>query len=264
MKKYNVKFKIENKELQEGVLSLGAKEITITIGDEKTTIGFNEITSCLIKKAETICLKYNENIVLIYTDQDNEIVEEINKYIGNTEDKPKLDKSEGTPVRYHTFWDSVKSTLPLSLVISVILSLLFGNIFLFLFFIIPIMALVGVSKLEIAVLLNKPTKSIGETIYFECPYCGETMYCNYTLIRVKCPNCKKEAGLYQGYAYKITDKNRELFMTQREKIALNLEKQTTKNTNKDDLEQIKQLKELLDMEAITQEEFDKKKKELLK
>ena len=36
----------------------------------------------------------------------------------------------------------------------------------------------------------------------------------------------------------------------------------TENKN-DDLEQIKQLKELLDMEAITQEEFDLKKKQLL-
>ena len=36
----------------------------------------------------------------------------------------------------------------------------------------------------------------------------------------------------------------------------------TENKN-DNLEQIKQLKELLDMEAITQEEFDLKKKQLL-
>ena len=35
------------------------------------------------------------------------------------------------------------------------------------------------------------------------------------------------------------------------------------NANKDDLEDLKKLKELLDMGAITQEEFDAKKKELL-
>ena len=35
------------------------------------------------------------------------------------------------------------------------------------------------------------------------------------------------------------------------------------NTTLDPYEEIKKLKELLDIEAITQEEYDKKKKELL-
>ena len=50
-----------------------------------------------------------------------------------------------------------------------------------------------------------------------------------------------------------------------ERIILKSNKVSTKrNTSSSNLDEIKKLKELLDMEAITQEEFDDKKKELLK
>ena len=79
-----------------------------------------------------------------------------------------------------------------------------------------------------------------------------------------CPNCKEEVGFDYNKVYKITKENEKYFKTEQEKTNILLEKQLNDNADKSNLAQIKELKELLDMGAISQEEYDKKKKELLK
>lgn len=95
----------------------------------------------------------------------------------------------------------------------------------------------------------------------KCPICGAENHvdCDINNIRITCFSCKNKFGYHDGYFCKIDKNNKHFFQTEQEKTN-ELLKKTYKNTN---FNQIKELKELLDMNAITEEEFEKKKKELL-
>ena len=63
--------------------------------------------------------------------------------------------------------------------------------------------------------------------------------------------------------YDEENKNAEFIKNYIEEYNANLNKPQIIQNNSSNLDEVKKLKELLDMNAITQEEFDKKKKELL-
>ncbi|WP_368189005.1 SHOCT domain-containing protein [Blautia sp. 1033sp1_1033st1_G9_1033SCRN_220408] len=77
----------------------------------------------------------------------------------------------------------------------------------------------------------------------------------------KCSFCGRMNNNYVGTCACGKTKN-ESYNSSREKTNTSFKEEKNENVN-DNLEVIKKLKELLDMGAITQEEFDKKKKELL-
>lgn len=108
-----------------------------------------------------------------------------------------------------------------------------------------------------------PDKIPDASFSCNCPYCDTNIWVKVPNIRNKCPNCKNEIGLSDGMVYKINKNNSKYFKTESEKTNDLLEIQVSKNS-KTNLDELKKLKELLDSGAITQEEFDKKKKELLK
>lgn len=105
------------------------------------------------------------------------------------------------------------------------------------------------SKLSIKVLLNNPNVSHREY---------------YLLDESKRPVLKKTD------VYKKAYNNANELAAQLKQIILNNDKPikrvepiVVKNTQNDPIEEVKKLKELLDMDIITDEEFEKKKKELL-
>ena len=109
------------------------------------------------------------------------------------------------------------------------------------------------------------TMSNNSAIKGNCPYCNVFVTSDVSVngMRLQCHSCKKTFGYYDMKFYKITDENKSFFQSQQEKTN-ELLKQQLEQKDKSNLEQLKELKELLDMDAITQDEYDKKKKELLK
>lgn len=109
------------------------------------------------------------------------------------------------------------------------------------------------------------TMSSNSAIKGNCPYCNTFVTSGVSVdgMKLQCHSCKKTFGYYDMKFYKITDENKSYFQTQQEKTN-ELLKQQLEQKDKSNLEQLKELKELLDMNAITKEEFEQKKKELLK
>lgn len=105
------------------------------------------------------------------------------------------------------------------------------------------------SKLSIKVLLNNPNVSHRE----------------YFLLEENKKPVLKKADIYK----KAYNNANELAATLRQIILNNdkpvedIETSTVNNTQNDSIEEVKKLKELLDMGIINDEEFEKKKKELL-
>lgn len=178
----------------------------------------------------------------------------------------KKDKlKDGTEVHYYSFWDSEKYIIFLSLVATLLSTILhnipsqliigefIGALILFHF---------GRSFLRAMRIIQE--KFINTSISYICPKCDNKVWYTVPQIRMTCPNCKEEVGFDYNKVYKITKENEKYFKTEQEKTNILLEKQLNDNADKSNLAQIKELKELLDMGAISQEEYDKKKKELLK
>lgn len=124
-----------------------------------------------------------------------------------------------------------------------------------------------VISLVFAIPIGLSTLANNSAIKGTCPYCNANVSYNISFdgMKCECPVCKKTFGYYKMNFYKIDDENKSYFQTESERTNDLLEKQLKDSSipNKSNIEQIKELKELLDMNAITQEEFDKKKKELL-
>lgn len=108
-----------------------------------------------------------------------------------------------------------------------------------------------------------PDKIPDASFSCNCPYCNANVWFKVPNLRNKCPNCKEEIGLNDGMVYKIDENNSNYFKTENEKTNDLLENQVIKTSNTN-LDELKKLKELLDIGAITKEEFEKKKSELLK
>lgn len=107
-----------------------------------------------------------------------------------------------------------------------------------------------------------PVREKNLSFKCECPHCHQMAWYYMPALRLICPSCKEEFGFKDDMVYKITDKNKHFFQSEQEKTNGLLKE--LKDKDKSNLEQLKELKELLDMDAITQEEYDRKKKELLK
>ena len=122
-----------------------------------------------------------------------------------------------------------------------------------------------ISFLLFAVPIGIGSRSSNSAIKGNCPYCNVFVTSDVSVngMKLQCHSCKKTFGYYDMKLYKITDENKSYFQTQQEKTN-ELLKQQLEQKDKSNLEQLKELKELLDMNAITQEEYDNKKKELLK
>ena len=106
-----------------------------------------------------------------------------------------------------------------------------------------------------AIPIGIATLSSNTAIKGNCPYCKTFVTSDFSGngMRLRCHSCKKEFGFYDMKFYKITDENKSYFQTQQEKTN-DLLKQQLEQKDKSNLEQLKELKELLDMDAITQEE----------
>ena len=117
-----------------------------------------------------------------------------------------------------------------------------------------------------AIPIGIATLSSNTAIKGNCPYCNTFVTSDFSGngMRLRCHSCKKEFGFYDMKFYKITDENKSYFQTQQEKTNELLKQQLEKENGSSNLEELKKLKELLDINAITQEEYDKKKQELLK
>lgn len=177
----------------------------------------------------------------------------------------KKDKlKDGTEVHYYSFWDSEKYIIFLSLAAALLsgffyssaLELLIGEF-------IGAFILLNFGRSFLRTMRIIQEKIINTSISYICPKCDNKVWYTVPQIRMTCPNCKEEVGFDDNKVYKITKENEKYFNTEQEKTNILLEKQLNDNADKSNLAQIKELKELLDMGAITQEEYDKKKKELL-
>ena len=177
--------------------------------------------------------------------------------------KEKL--KNGTEVHYYSFWDSEKYIILLSSIVT-LLSTILNNI--------PFPLIIG-EFIGVIILFHFvrsilrtmriiQEKFINTSISYICPKCDNKVWYTVPQIRMTCPNWKEEVGFDDNKVYKITKENEKYFKTEQEKTNTLLEKQLNNNVDKSNLAKIKELKALLDMDAITQEEYDKKKKELLK
>ncbi len=176
----------------------------------------------------------------------------------------------GYSVHHHTFWDSFQWVLYSTLIITILIAIIHGNAGVVIYVIVPVSILV----FSVYIIL----RSIGIipdrtefSIRFNCPHCNNSMWVSIPREQMICPYCKKTIGYYRDKIYKVTKENEHYFQNELQKTNALLQKQIANNKTasnntfaNNNLSQIKELKELLDIGAISQEEFEEKKKELLK
>lgn len=176
----------------------------------------------------------------------------------------------GSSVHHHTYWDSFQWRLYATLIITILIAIIHGNAGVVVYVIVPVSILVFTIYFiltAIGILPNRTELSIK----FNCPHCNNSMWVEFPEQQMICPYCKKTIGYYRDKIYMVTKENEHYFQNELQKTNALLQKQFTSNnkvasndTFANNISQIKELKELLDMGAISQEEFDEKKKELLK
>ena len=156
------------------------------------------------------------------------------------------------------------------LVIFVILVLLELDKIEYVFTSIPIVALGGlIYSIIPAVFIYEFCNRRIENYKVNCPNCKATIGLLISSAdeangKMKCPNCNKEIGIKHGYAYIITTENEFLFKDNKDTTTTKEEQPKDDTNNLSKYEELEKLKELLDKHIITQEEFDRKKEELLK
>lgn len=175
----------------------------------------------------------------------------------------KIELKDGQPVHHYNFWDRTKGILIISWIISFIIGISANNFGIALIGWIPLLLPIWFVRIILQGLDIIPLRD-SSSISFNCPYCKTGISLLFPTLRTTCPNCKKEIGYHDDKVYKITKENEEYFNTEQEKTNILLKKHLNDNAGKSNLSQIKELKELLDLGAITKEEFEEKKKELLK
>lgn len=177
----------------------------------------------------------------------------------------KTDLKDGIKVHYYGLWDSMKGVIFTSLVLSFIIGMSTGNFGVAIVFWVPLLIPVWIVKVMLQAFGIISVKEKGVSIKYDCPYCSQKSWSFLPSLRIKCPSCKKEIGFNDGKVYKITKDNEDYFKLDEEKTNENINKLVDKDSSKprSNLSEIKELKELLDMGAITQEEYDTKKKEIL-
>lgn len=175
----------------------------------------------------------------------------------------KSNLNGGIEVHYYNLWDSEKYILFLSLVIALISSIIHNMQFYLMFGeFIGAFILLNFGRAFLRGMGIIQQKLINSTISYICPKCDNRVWYTNPKVKMICPKCKEEVGFNDNKVYKITKDNESSFITEQEKTNILLKNQLSNNSS--NLAQIKELKELLDMGAITQDEYDKKKKELLK
>ncbi len=176
----------------------------------------------------------------------------------------------GSSVHHHTFWDSFQWRLYATLIITILIAIIYGNAGVVVYVIVPVSILVYTVYLiltEIGILPYRTELAIK----FNCPHCNNSMWAEFPEQQMICPYCKKTIGYYRDKIYKVTKENEHYFQNELQKTNALLQKQFASNnkvasndTSANNFSQIKELKELFDMGAITEEEYDAKKKDLLK
>lgn len=176
----------------------------------------------------------------------------------------------GSSVHHHTFWDSFQWGLYATLIITILIAIIYGNAGVVVYVIVPVSILVFSVYFFLTAIDILPTRTKW-AIKFNCPHCNNSMWAEFPEQQMICPYCKKTIGYYRDKIYMVTKENEHYFQSELQKTNALLQKQFASNnkvasndTSANNLNQIKELKELFDMKAITKEEYDAKKKELLK
>ena len=176
----------------------------------------------------------------------------------------------GSSVHHHTFWDSFQWRLYATLIITILIAIIYGNAGVVVYVIVPVSILVFSVYFFLTAIDILPTRTKW-AIKFNCPHCNNSMWAEFPEQQMICPYCKKTIGYYRDKIYMVTKENEHYFQSELQKTNALLQKQFASNnkvasndTSVNNFSQIKELKELLDMGAISQEEFEEKKKELLK
>ena len=111
-----------------------------------------------------------------------------------------------------------------------------------------------------------------------CPYCKKELLLQHKIGNMKvsflenevsimtCGGCGNNIGIKYNHMYKVTPQNEYQFTNSKDK---DKNKKVKQQNNDDkiegtDFEKLEKLKELLDKNIITEEEFNRKKEELLK
>ena len=125
--------------------------------------------------------------------------------------------------------------------------------------------LIGIPASLISTFFHRDFDKTSRPVKFKCPYCQTENNLSFDYgarpQRIFCGNCSKKIFIKDYYAYKYTDDMDKYFYSSYQNNNLNKE---SENRNLDKYEELEKLKELLDKNIITQEEFDRKKEELLK
>lgn len=176
----------------------------------------------------------------------------------------------GSSVHHHTYWDSFQWRLYATLIITILIAIIHGNAGVVVYVIVPVSILVFTMYFILTNIGILPYRT-ELSIKFNCPHCNNSMWVEFPEQQMICPYCKKAIGYYRDKIYMVTKENEHYFQNELQKTNALLQKQIANNnkvasndTFANNISQIKELKELLDMGAITKEEFEEKKKELLK
>lgn len=228
------------------------------------------INNNIIKFNSIKDINVNENIIILTLNSNNQIkIKTINaKSVAEFIKLQKNNTSEKiVPIHRLTFGKAFFRTW---LVIFVILVLLELDKIEYGFTSIPMCALGGlIFSIIPAVIIYEFCNRRIENYKVNCPNCKATIGLLISSAdeangKMKCPNCNKELGIKHGYAYIITTENEFLFKDNKDTTTTKEEQPKDDTNNLSKYEELEKLKELLDKNIITQEEFDRKKEELLK
>ena len=211
---------------------------------------------------DRIADKFSVNNFTSNFDEETDLIQLQSSKINNN-DKKYEENNVGNSVHVYNGWDLFKPTLIIDIILCLFFAIIIGDLGLAIVGILPMFLIAWIIKTILVSMNILPLRESGLSISYSCPYCNNKVSCFMPSKRMKCPSCKEEIGFDGERVYKITKDNEDKFKTEQEKTNSLLEKQFNKQQNSY-LEELKQLKELLDVGAITQEEYNKKKKELLK
>lgn len=259
-----------NKAIKDNVKPFDESEEFLNNEDVKLYEDELIINNNIIKFNSIKDINVNENIIILTLNSNNQIkIKNINaKSIAEFIKLQKDNTSEKiVPINRLTFGKSFFRTW---LVIFVILVLIELDKIEYGFTSIPMCALGGlIFSIIPAVIIYEFCNRRIENYKVNCPNCKATIgllipSADEANGKMKCPNCNKELGIKHGYAYIINTENEFLFKDNKDTTTTKEEQPKDDTNNLSKYEELKKLKELLDKNIITQEEFDRKKEELLK
>lgn len=236
-------------------IKLYEKELTIS----HNLIKFKNIKDVTVNEDTLIIILNSNNQIKIKTTEAKKIFEFI-----------KLQKDQnGTRVKTISFGEIYKKRLIFWTIVGIVITFLdranngFYNTGIFgvigdMFF---WGMIIGVPISLVSTFMHQDYKSFNRPIKVKCPYCHyEFKFANDFGEKPSsgtCINCEKKLFIKDHFVYKYTDEMEKYFLSFNQK-------KDKKHNNLDKYDELERLKELLDKDVITQEEFDKKKQELLK